>query len=267
MPSLATIQTEILKYFQGKETNPDVLSRETLDELAIYKSLVINSMKDYIEKVFQCSYLLLQKDFQEIIQDYLELYPSKSPIFFLLAKDFPTFIASDFFQNKYNPPNFLAELALYEWSEVEVQNSANRPVAKVKLEQKQVSHKDLFQEETTSLQLNPVYRILNLKYPISQIKVLIKNSSEADLHELRNANVEEEGEKLIIFRDSESCKTRFFTLAEAPLFIIEAFRAQNSEEEIFKMLCSKFNLEANAVNKSDYDSLILELKKNNILLE
>ncbi len=250
MPSLATIQTEILKYFQGKETNTEVLSKETLDELAIYKSLVINSMKDYIEKVFNCSYLLIQEDFQQIIQDYLELYPSKSPMFFLLAKDFPTFIASDFFQNKYNPANFLAELALYEWSEVEIQNSAN-----------------IFPKESSGLSLNPVHRILDLKYPISQIKQLIQNSSEDDLNELRNANVEEEGEKLIIFRDPASCKTRFFALTEAPLFIIEAFRAQNCQEEIFKRLCSKFNLEVNATNKSDYESLILELKKNNILLE
>lgn len=250
MPSLATIQTEILKYFQGKETNPEVLSKETFNELAIYKSLVINSMKDYIEKVFSCTYLLIQDDFQEIIQEYLELYPSKSPIFFLLAKDFPTFIASDLFQNKYNPANFLAELALYEWSEVEVQNSAN-----------------ISEEKIPGLRLNPIYRILNLKYPISQIKLLIKNSSEADLNELKNANVEEEAEKLIIFRDPASCKTRFFVLTEASLFIIEAFRAQNSQEEIFKMLCSKFNLEANPTNKSDYESLILELKKNNILLE
>lgn len=250
MPSLATIQNEISKYFRGKEINPEILSKETLDELAIYKSLVINSMRDYIEKVFNCSYLILEERFQEVIQDYLELYPSKSPIFFQLAKDFPTFIASDFFQSKYNPTNFLAELALYEWSEIEVQNSEN-----------------IFPADIGQLNLNPIHRILDLKYPISQIKALIQNSSKEDLNELRSANVEEEHERLIIFRDLESCKTRFFSLSEATLFIIRSILGQNTEEEIFKLLCERFSLEENSATRSDYESLILELKNNHILLE
>ncbi len=165
---LQNIQNEILKYFQGEKFNPEFLDAAALDDLGIYKSLTISAFDEYLENIFPCTYLLIQGRVSEIIQDYLEKYLSVSAVYYESARAFPEFIKSDFFQDKYDPPNFLHEFALVEWTEIELRNSSEK-----KLQQ------------------------LNLNYPITKIRLLMKECPE-EIDELKTADVDKEPEILEI---------------------------------------------------------------------
>jgi hypothetical protein len=165
---LQNIQNEILKYFQGEKFNPEFLDAAALDELAIYKSLTISAFEEYLENIFPCIYLLIQDKVSEVIQDYLERHLSVSAVYYESARAFPEFIKGDFFQDKYDPPNFLYELALVEWTEIELKNSSEK-----KLQQ------------------------LKLNYPITKIRLLMKECPE-EIDELKTADVDEEPEILEI---------------------------------------------------------------------
>ena len=168
---LKLLQKEILEYFQGKLSGFKLLNESALDDLAIYKSLTINAFEEYLENLFPCTYAIIQLRILEVIQDYLEKYTAKSAIYYQSAKDFPDFIKSIFFIEKYDPPNFLYELALSEWTEIQVRNSPE--IQKIRLD---------------------------LDYPISKIKFLITNHPE-ELDELRQADVDKEAECLEFIRN------------------------------------------------------------------
>jgi len=165
---LQNIQNEILKYFRGEKFNPEFLDAEALDELAIYKSLTITAFEEYLENIFPCTYLLIQDKISEIIQDYLERHLSVSAVYYESARAFPEFIKSDFFQDKYDLPNFLCELALVEWAEIELRNSSDKRSQQLKL-----------------------------NYPITKIKLLMKECPE-EIDELKTADVDKELEILDI---------------------------------------------------------------------
>jgi len=165
---LQNIQNEILKYFQGEKFNPEFLDAAALDDLAIYKSLTISAFEEYLENIFPSTYLLIQDRVSEVIQDYLEKHLSVSAIYYESARAFPEFIKSDFFRDKYDPPNFLHEFALVEWTEIELRNSSEK-----KLQQ------------------------LNLNYPITKIRLLMKECPE-EIDELKTADVDKEPEILEI---------------------------------------------------------------------
>jgi cytidyltransferase-like protein len=104
----------------------------------------------------------------EIIQDYLERHLSVSAVYYESARAFPEFIKGDFFQDKYDPPNFLYELALVEWTEIELRNSSEK--------------------QSQQLKLN---------YPITKIRLLMKECPE-EIDELKMADVDKEPEILEI---------------------------------------------------------------------
>ncbi len=165
---LGNIQNEILKYFQGEKFNPEFLDAAALDDLAIYKSLTISAFEEYLENIFPGTYSLIQDRVSEIIKDYLERHLSVSAVYYESARAFPEFIKGDFFQDKYDPPNFLHEFALVEWTEIELRNSSEK-----KLQQ------------------------LKLNYPITKIRLLMKECPE-EIDELKTADVDKEPEILEI---------------------------------------------------------------------
>ena len=115
------IQQDILRLFQGKPTK--ILAQKEIDNLNLYKGLVINSMESLLTKIFSEIYMFYKQEWREITKDYLEHYPSKSAIYNLLCKDFPEFLKSSFFNDKYGSNNYFHEIALYKWLDLELYNS------------------------------------------------------------------------------------------------------------------------------------------------
>jgi hypothetical protein len=194
---LASIQLEIKNYWQGKETN---LSKQAINELSIYKSLVISSIGDLLESVYPLCKQVLEKDWDNIIIQYLENYPSSSPVFNRAAERFPEFLR----ENKH--PDWLCELAEYEWAELAVEiepvNSANN------------------------------FRLLNFKYPISEIA--------SHCEERSDEAIQPSPEQILVYCDPKThrCKKLKLTTISALALtaILEGFSDDEGLESLTEIL-------------------------------
>ena len=124
MTSLYDLQQDTLALFQGRETQ--FLNDTEINNLKIYKGLVINNMDALLAKIFKEIHAFLEPQWRDITLDYLERYPSQSAIYSQLLREFPDFVASDFFKEKYADNNYFAELAKYKWLDLKSYNSTNK---------------------------------------------------------------------------------------------------------------------------------------------
>lgn len=247
MPQLKELQDEILNYFTGKEVDEKTLNEKAQKDLSIYKSLVLSGMQGLIQKIFDKSYQVISDQFQDIVTDYLHQYPSKSPIYNELCCDFPKFLASDFFNEKYTYPSYLSELALYEYTELEIRN---------------------YRDIKTEKLINPVHKILKLSYPVSQIIEYIKEQKAADqLDELKETDIEAEAEAIVVFREPNSFETKFLMLSAPTLFVLEDLNSNNDIERTFDNFCLKFQIEANENTKAQYQTLIQQLEASSLIIK
>ena len=243
MTQLYDIQQEIFNYLYGKQVNSAVLNTRTQNELSVYRSLVLDGAEALLESIYPYCYRILADNWEAIIESYTTNYPSSSPIYNHQARKFPEFLASEAFTKHYSYPNYLAELALYEWTELELHNALDM--------------------EAGAHQLTPLRKILELKYPITQVIEYLKSTDEP-IEEIRSTDIEEETEIVFLYRDQESCKTRFFKLSGATLFVIKSLEAGLDTQTIHENFCKGFNME---LKIAAIETLLEELKNIGILLE
>lgn len=232
MTQLYNIQQEIFNYLHNKPVDRKVLNTKAQDELSIYHSLVLDGIEALLESIYPYSYKILEPDWEAIIEAYVSEYPSHSPIYNQQAKDFYLFLKSPEFLNQYSYPNYIAELACYEWAELE-------------------------------MQITPIHRILELKYPITQVIEYLKTTDDS-ISEIRSTDIEEDPEIMLIYHDRKLCKARFFKLSEATLFIIQSLKAGLSNETMQSHFCTKFGMK---LPLNTIETFLKELKNIGILLE
>ncbi len=205
---LANIQLEIKNYWQGGEPN---LSKQAINELSIYKSLVISSTGDLLESVYPLCKQVPEKDWDNIVIQYLETYPSSSPVFNRAAERFPEFLRA----NKHT--DWLCELAEYEWAELAVEiepvNSTNN------------------------------FRLLNFKYPISEIITNIDRhaaNAARDDKACHNEAIQPSPEQILVYCDPEthhSKKLKLSTISALALTaILEGFSDEEGLESLTEIL-------------------------------
>lgn len=244
--TLYEVQEEILKYFRGQEVNTQILSDATQNELSVYKSLIINSEEDFLSKIFPLSYQILSNKWREVITLYYENYPSKSPIFNQLGLDFPEFLKSNAFLDRYGEeyPNYLAELNLYEQTEFQIYNAENL---------------------TSSNLVCPNLQILEFQFPISQIKLYLSKTQDT-MEEIRSTDMEEEPEIICIFRPQEASEIQIKVINKASKEIIEALQQGQSLENILQEISQKLTANAGPELELQFKNLIKELQKIKLLL-
>lgn len=243
MTQLYDIQQEIFNYLYDKQVDTAVLNIKTQDELSIYKSLVLSGAEALLESIYPYCYTILADNWDAIIESYSANYPSKSPIYNHQARSFSEFLASKNFTDNYNYPNYLSELALYEWTDLELHNAID--------------------QEPKAHCLTPIYKILELKHPITQVIEYLK-TTEDTIEEIRSTDIEEEPEIIFLYRDLVSCKTRFFKLSETTLFVIKSLEMKLDSKTIHEQFCRSFNME---LSIEAIEILLKELKNIGILLE
>jgi len=240
--NLYQTQTEILNYFTGKAVDAKLLSEKTQEEMSIYKSLILSSLEGLIAKILPYTYKILENQWRKIIQNYYENFPSTSPIYNDAVRKFPDYLASEVFKDSFSYPNYLSELALYEWTSLETYNAPNDSKPKV----------------------------LELKFPISQVTEYLR-TTEDDISEIRETDIEEEDEFLLSFRDKKSQDSKFISLDRTSLFVVKALELTNDQEKIYIDFKKKFSDELKNQDESSlrnaFDSLVKTLNNNKILLE
>lgn len=243
---LYNLQQEILKYFCGQDVDGEILSELAQKDLSIYKSLIINSEEDLMSKTFPLTYKILEDNWRAIVWNYYEDHPSQSPIFNRLSKDFSSFLASDKFLSQYpNYPNYLAELNLYENTEIQIYNK---------------------EDQAPSSSVCPVLQILEFKFPISQIKLYLEKTQD-DIQEIRNLDMEEEPELICMFRPQESTSVEIKIINANTRFVIEELQLGTAFDECFEKLAQTLQVISGPDSRNLFDNLIQELKKIKLLLD
>jgi len=245
MTSLREMQVEIKKYFLG-ESKEDLLSAETYSKLSIYKSLSFNTISSLLQNLYPLTLKVLRarEDWSEdkwryIVLEYFENYPSKSAVLNQAAKDFSLYWSNQ-------GEEFLAELAYYEWLQLEIRimpESTNKT-------QKQFS-------------VTGCKRIANFSYPISLIAAQLRAGHEPDLST--------KTESLLIYRDRDH-KVQSFQLSALTAYVANRLIAlqdfdQADLESIYSDLEQMAGQQSNpGTLRAGFDALITDLLQKDILL-
>ena len=251
MAKLYRIQQEIKNYFMGKKVNPKILSPESQKELSIYKSLAIDSLNSTMRKIFPLCYKILQDNWNPIIQEYYETYPSNSAIYNQVAKSFSIYLKDWKFRWKYrneNYPKWLFELAEYEWVEVDLFNYyRDRKISDDSSDSNLKSSGEL-------IRLTKAHKVYRFDYPIS--KIVEHLSSERQIYNL--TYFKKAKERLLIFRDRYD-KIRYFLLSDGSYYLIDKLRSGTNVQDLYKKFYKKFG-----ITEVDIDST--EAKINDLLI-
>ncbi len=212
MPSLREIQTEINNYFRHKPVDKSILDDEAILDLTVYHSLVLNSIEEFTENAYPWVYSVLEKQWPKIIEDYVALYPSKSALFYKSVEAFPEFLASEFWKTQYPEyPNYLSELASYEWLELSLYN-----------------HHDEFFDLGSSYKINSAHRMLASRFPLSALIEIFRSDDEDAIQDLRSSNVEEDAELFLFVRHNGQVRSLVITQGVAD-FVSELYSERDWE--------------------------------------
>lgn len=167
LPYFQQLQQQLTAHIRNPKQNSYNPKDETAIEprrLKIYEELFFNNLHDFFSQLFPvCKTVLGEQRWAELIREYLIKHQSQTPLFHELAGEFLDFMHNEFTPLE-NDPDFLMELAHYEWVELAltvseesgfVINEDNKPQSPIDLD--------------TRYQLSPLAWPLAYEWPVHKI--------------------------------------------------------------------------------------------------
>lgn len=144
------------KYDYQPETEKPIEARR----LKIYEELFFNNLQDFFSQLFPvCNEILGESRWLLLVREYIAKHKAQTPLFHELGEEF-----LDFLQTEYSPlesdPDFLLELAHYEWVELALGVSEEQG-----FERDNQSEIDLNLE----YQISPLAWLLAYEWPVHQL--------------------------------------------------------------------------------------------------
>ena len=226
------------KRSKSKEANK--IPKKAIERIKVYRDLVHNSFYELITKIYPFTKELLKKDWKKLISEYIEECPPRSPILNKVAEPFPQFISRK--KKLLSKYPFIAELALYEWLELDVSDKEY----------------DLVHNKGS---LNPANEICRFSFPIPEIIDLIKRKKSV-------SNIGPKSTCILIYRDPKTFDSRFFELSEGALGYVELLKTGLMHEMIVLGMSDFYKISAKDFSKfeKNISMLVKELKKNRIIV-
>jgi hypothetical protein len=146
--------------------------------LAVYEQLFFNNIESFFSQIFPvCAAILGELRWQQIVREYMVKHQARTPLFHALGAEF-----LDFFETEFEPiesdPDFLLELAHYEWVELALSVSTELGFADDELDSlKQMADSKSVSEAIAlpqanldaAYQLSPVAWPLAYEWPVHQL--------------------------------------------------------------------------------------------------
>ncbi|WP_455218550.1 HvfC family RiPP maturation protein [Kaarinaea lacus] len=169
-PKNSKKNTELLDFqrhqfaFTATIRNPDGFQTpDGIEErrMAVYRELVFNNIEDLLANFFPVmKQITPDARWHEIVKDFVANHKSKTPIFMKLAEEFVVFLQSEY-EAKPDDPEFLVELAHYEWVEMALDTASEEP------EWEKINREgDLVSDAPY---LSPLIWSLSYRYPVHRI--------------------------------------------------------------------------------------------------
>ncbi len=213
-PNLESLQLSIKNYLLGRDST--LLSDTAIQELSIYKSLIVSAIEDLLSNVYPLSKKLILRDesktWDELVLDYIENYPSPYTVFNRAAEFLPEYLAS------HNYPQYLVDLARYEWAELAI-----------------------VIDKSPNAAFKTPFRVIQSRYPLSRIIDLLHQDAELDLNCTEDSD--NGAEQILLYLDPIELKSKSFSLspmsALALAGLIEGWEDSEILESLTELLPSK----------------------------
>lgn len=193
-----------------KDHNYEELLTVPRERIALYQNLLLGTVQDATANIYPYCKLLLEDKWLELIERYRRLYPNKSFQLYKSAEKFSLFLSEE--EDLLEKHPFIADLALYEWMEVEV---GSLPDLIITEELEKSFPQDSNDLVNMSPFWNPVHRYLILNYPIAailkQIDIIVKNNPDNKHEDFKKIVTNIKPVKYIVYRDNK-LKVRYFAL-------------------------------------------------------
>ena len=145
--------------------------------LNVYQQLFFNNIEGFFSQIFPvCAEILGQERWLQIIREYMLKHRSRTPLFHELGEEFLAFVESEFTPLE-SDPEFLLELAHYEWVELALSVSTEIDFDKEPSQQiSQLVEADL----DLSYKLSPVAWPLAYEWPVHRLSKAFQPSDKPE---------------------------------------------------------------------------------------
>jgi uncharacterized protein len=235
VPSLREIQKTIATFWINGEarewledgadpsTTPDVvkpldnnlLQSADAKGVGLYGRMISYGHHDVMDSIFPYCSQLLGDTWQEAVDDYLIHYPPDHYNLNKICRHFSEYLLKHGQQYLQRYP-FLAELADYEWLELE---KIDENLVITRGDDSGISTPD--QIVTLGPIVNPTLTVRHYRYPIADIAAKLENGKKV------RRKVPAKATHLAIYRDPESHRARFLELGAAAATIVETAHTEN----------------------------------------
>ncbi len=189
----------------------------TLEKLALYESLLKNTVEETLATLFPYCRFLLGDSWPEISEQYRRLHPNRSFQLYHCGQDFPGFLEQQ--EELCTTFPYLSELALYEWLEADVENAPDQSLPSSFMGEIPATPDDL-------QRYHPVWNAASslngwtydIPLIITQLAPMLEafadDEAEADeiSSALENLSADPTAKSLLIYRDRLTHRARFFEL-------------------------------------------------------
>lgn len=155
--SFQNVQNEFMSHIRDPDNHPDVEGIEDR-RLKIYRDLFFNNIKGFLSSGFPVLESIVSAgDWEQLARQFFIQHDCRSPYFVDISKEFVEYLANGVPENEYLYP-FIAELAHYEWLELDVSVRKSEELA--------------FWEPSLSVdcfQLSPLAELVSYQWPVHQI--------------------------------------------------------------------------------------------------
>lgn len=151
--------------YQGEQNLPIETRR-----LAVYQSLFLNNVCDFMSSVFPVlSEILGEHQMEKLARIFLQRHRAQTPLFHELGQEFLQFLSQYLSEDNENPlPPWVFDLAHYEWVELALMVAEEESDACLKVDRAHVTEAST---EQTPLQLCPTAWPLSYRWPVDEISV------------------------------------------------------------------------------------------------
>lgn len=189
--------------------------------LKIYRDLIYNNIEGFVSGGFPVLRSLYDDEqWEELVRLFMDGHRCKSPYFLEISQEFIGYLMHEH-QLRDCDPEFMAELAHYEWVELALD------VAEDELPPQQT----IENLETAILRLSPLAWVLSYQYPVQQIGASFQPQAPG------------EPTYLVVYRDRDD-KVRFIALNAATARLLEMLRdnTQASARQVLQNLADEMGL-------------------------
>lgn len=248
LPLFKQTQYEFAAHIRNPESNPkpsDVEARR----MAIYNELFFNNVEDFISNTYPVLKEITPEDeWDKMMRDYFSNHLSHTPLFPEMPREFLKYLENE--RDNPNDPDFINELAHYEWIELALMTSdLDEDI-------------DWNQIDVDGVLLNnqpvmsPLAWLLTYQYPVQQISAdfIPEAPSEQPIY-------------LLVYRD-DSDKVHFMELNPVTALLIQLINEDNdlTTKQMLEVIAEQMNHpDTDVVIEGGY-KVIQDLKSRNVIL-